>query len=75
MKITYKVQYFHFYARGQTEFCQKLIANLFEKGESPRTKEFADLKTKRQRLDPYLKGLCSITSQYRIYTIETKCIS
>ena len=52
MKITYKVQYFHFYARGQTEFCQKLIANLFEKGESPCTKEFADLKTKRQRLDP-----------------------
>ena len=52
------------------EFCQNLIANLFEKGESPRTKKFPDVKIKRQLLDPYLKGICSLTSQYGIYTIE-----
>ena len=26
--------------RGQVKFCQKLIANLFEKGESPCKREF-----------------------------------
>ena len=56
--------------RGQIEFCQNLIANLFEKGESPRTKKFPDVKIKRQLLDPYLKVICSLTSQYGIYTIE-----
>ena len=50
--------------RGQVLFCQIFIANLFEKGESPRTKEFSDVKTKRQLLDHYLKGICSLTSQY-----------
>ena len=31
---------------GQVKFCQKLNANLFEKGERPCTKEFPDVKIK-----------------------------
>ena len=58
--------------RGQIEFCQNLIANLFGKGESPCTKEFRDLKVIRQLLDHYLKGIYSLTSQYGIYTIEIR---
>ena len=53
--------------RGQVQFCQNLIANLFEKGESPCTREFPDVKTKRPFLDHYLKGICSLISQYGIY--------
>ena len=30
--------------RGKIEFCKNLIANLFEKGESPCTKEFPEVK-------------------------------
>ena len=52
--------------RGKTEFCKDLIANLFEKGESPCTKEFPDVKIKRQLLDHYLKGICSLTSHFGI---------
>ena len=59
-------------ARGQVQFCQNLIANLFEKGESPSTRVFPDVKIKRQFLDHYLKGICSLTSQFGIYTIEIK---
>ena len=59
-------------ARGQVQFCQNLIANLFEKGENPCTREFPDVKIKRQLLDHYLKGICSLTSQYGIYTIENR---
>ena len=59
-------------ARGQVQFCQSLIANLFEKGESPCTKEFPDVKIKRQLLDHYLKSICSLTSQKGIYTIEIR---
>ena len=33
--------------RGQTEFCKILIANLFEKGENPCTKELPDVKIKK----------------------------
>ena len=58
--------------RGQVQFCQNSIANLFEKGEGPCTKEFPDVKIKRQLLDHYLKGICSLTSQCGIYTIEIK---
>ena len=58
--------------RGQIEFYQNLIENLFEKGESPCTKEFPDVKFKRQLLDHYLKGICSLSSQYGIYTIEIR---
>ena len=59
-------------ARGQVQFCQNLIANLFEKGDSSCTKEFPDVKIKRQLLDRYLKGICSLTSQYGIYAIEIR---
>ena len=61
--------------RGQMQFCQSLIANLFGKGESPCTKEFTDVKMKRQLLDRYLKGICSLTSQYGIFTMEIKSTS
>ena len=57
-------------ARGQAEFCQNLTANLFEEGESPCLREFPDVKIKRKLLDHYLKSICSLTSQYGIYTIE-----
>ena len=40
--------------RGQIEICKNLIANLFEKGESPCTKEFHDVKIKRKLLDHYI---------------------
>ena len=56
--------------RGQTQFCQNLIANLFEKGTSPRTAEFPEVKIKRKIIDHYLKGICNITQQYGIYTIK-----
>ena len=48
--------------RGQIEFGQSLIAKLFEKGESPCTTEFYDVKIKRQLLDHYLKILLCIES-------------
>ena len=56
--------------RVQIEFCKNLIAILFEKGESPCTKKFPDVKIKRQLLDHYIKGICSLTSHFGIYTIE-----
>ena len=59
-------------AREQVQFCQNLIANLFEKGESPCIREFPDVKIKRQLLDYYLKSICSLTLQNGIYTIEIK---
>ena len=34
--------------------------------------EFPDVKIKRQLLDHYLKRICSLTSQYGIYTIEIR---
>ena len=57
-------------AREQVQFCQNLIVNLFEKGDSPCTKKFPDVKIKRQLLDPYLKDICKKTSQYGVFTIE-----
>ena len=57
-------------ARGQVQFCQSLITTLFEKGDSLCKKEFSDVKVKRQLLEHYLKSICSLTSQYGIYTIE-----
>ena len=56
--------------RGQIQFCHNLIANLFKKGDSPCKREFPEVKIKRQLLDYYLKGICNITQQYGIYTIE-----
>ena len=58
--------------RRQIEFCQNINANLFEKGKSPCTKEFPGVKIKRQLLEHYLKSICSLTSQYGIYTIEIR---
>ena len=58
--------------RGQTHFCQKIIANLFEKRISPCTAEFPEVKVKRQTIDHYLKGINNIKKQYGIYTIEIK---
>ena len=59
-------------AREPIEFCQNFFAKFSKKGESPCTKEFPDVKNKRQLLDYYLKGICSPTSQYGIYTIEIR---
>ena len=57
--------------RGQTHFCQNLIANFFEKGTSPCTAAFSEVKIKkRQIIDHYLKGICNITQQSGTYTIE-----
>ena len=58
--------------RGKIEICKNLIANLFETGKSPCTKEFPDVKFKRQILDHYIKGICSLTSHFGIYTIEIR---
>ena len=58
-------------ARGQVQLCKNLMANLFEKGDSPCTNDFPDVKINRQFHDHYLKGICNLTSQYRIYTKET----
>ena len=58
--------------RGQTQLCQNLIANLFEKGISLCTAEFPEVNIKRQIIDHYLKGICNITQPYGIYNIELK---
>ena len=55
--------------RGQTQFCQNLTANLFERGDSPCTKELPEVKIKRHFSDHFLKNICKITQQYGIYTI------
>ena len=41
-------------ARRQVQFCQNLNEIFFKKGESPCTREFPDVKTKRQFLNHYL---------------------
>ena len=56
--------------RGQTLFCQNLIANLFERGNTPCTTEFPEVKIKRNIVDHYLKGTCIMAHQYGIYAIE-----
>ena len=56
--------------RGQTQFCHNLIANIFEQGISPCKAEFPEIKIKRQIVDHYIKGICNLTEQYGIYTIE-----
>ena len=35
-------------------------------------KKFPNVKIKRRLLDHYLKGICSLTSQYGNYTIEIR---
>ena len=44
--------------RGEIQFCQKLIGNLFERGNSPCKTKFPEVKIKRQIIDHYLKGIC-----------------
>ena len=56
--------------RGQTKFCQNLLANLIEKGVSPCTAEFPEVKIKKQIVDHYLKRICNLTQQDGIYNIE-----
>ena len=50
--------------------CQILVAKLFEKGISPCAADFPEVKIKRQIVDHYLKGICTLSQQYGIYTIE-----
>ena len=54
----------------KTKFYQNLIANLFKKGISPCRAEFPEVTIKRKIVDLYLKGICTLSQQYRIYTIE-----
>ena len=61
--------------RGRTQFCQNFIANLFERGISPCKAEFLEVKITRQIIDHYLKGICNLTQQYEIYTIEIQSTS
>ena len=61
--------------RGQIQFCNNLIANLFEQGISPCEAEFPETKIERQIVDHYLKGICNLTQQYGVYTIELKTAS
>ena len=56
--------------RGQTQFCQNLIANIFEQGISPCKAEFPETKSKGQIVNHYIKGICNLTQQYGFYTIE-----
>ena len=63
--------------REQVQFCQNLIANLFEKGDSPSTKEFPDIQIGRQFLDHYFKTI--VVSHHNMESTQLKsdhqCIS
>ena len=61
--------------RGKIQFCNNLIANSFEQKISPCKAEFPEIKIKRQIVDYYLKGICNLTQQYGIYTIELSTAS
>ena len=61
--------------RGQIQFCHDLIANIFEQGISPCKAEFSEINMKRQIVDHYTKGICNLTQQYGIYTIELSTAS
>ena len=56
--------------RGQIQFCHNSIVNLFEKSYRPCKNDFFEIRIKIQTLDHYLKGICNITSQYGVITIE-----
>ena len=45
--------------RGQLQFYHNLIANIFEQEISPCKAEFPEIKTKRQIVDHYIKGICN----------------
>ena len=57
--------------RRQVKFCQKLIANLFEKGESPCKREFQEVKIKRQLLDHYLKRICNLHNKMEFTPLKS----
>ena len=61
-------------SRGQVQFCQNLILNLFEKGLSPCKQDFPEVQFKRQILDHYPKVICNFTSHYGILKVETASI-
>ena len=61
--------------RVQVHFCNNLIANFFKPGISPCKAEFPEIKIKRQIVGHYLKGICNLTQQYGIYTIELSTAS
>ena len=61
--------------RGQIQFCNNLIANVFKQGISLCKTEFPELKIKRQIFDHYLKGICKLTQQYGICIIELSTAS
>ena len=61
--------------REQIQFCHNLIANIFEQEISPCKAEFPEIKIKRQIVDHYIKGICNLTQQYGIYTIELSTAS
>ena len=56
--------------RGQTQFCHNLIAKKFEQGIRPSKAKFPEIKIKRQIVDHYIKGICNLTQQNGVYTIE-----
>ena len=56
--------------RGQMQFCQNLIANLIERGNSPIKTKFPEIKIKRQIVDHCLKRICNIQQQSGVYHIE-----
>ena len=56
--------------RGQIQFCNNLITNLFEQGISACKAELPEIKIKRHIVDHYMQGICNLTQQYGIYTIE-----
>ena len=61
--------------RGQKQFGNNLIANLFKQGISPCKAKFPEIKIKRQIVDHCLKGICNLRQQYGIYTIEHSAAS
>ena len=82
-KTTKKIPFSYFLinplaeTRGQVQFGQNLIANLFEKGDSPCTKEF---RSKNQKTTPWplsKRNLQPYTTIWNLYNRNqfTKCIS
>ena len=60
-----------FHPQSDSARIVNLIANIFDKGNSPCTQEFPEIKIKRQTLDHYVKGIFNIASYYGIFTIES----
>ena len=52
--------------RGKVQYCNNLIANLFERRISPCIAAFPEIKIRRQIVDHHLKGICNLTQQYGI---------